>query len=81
VLKMNLNDYVIGPLGRFYNYPNNLSALQYINFQSELLVEKQLNIIKDNILALSINNELNKPIVTFYSNNSLILTCELDYSL
>lgn len=81
VLTMNLTDYVIGPLGRFYNYPNNLTAFQYINFQSELIVQKELDIMKENIVAVSINNELNKPIVTFYSNSSLILTCELDYSL
>ena len=36
VLNMNLTEYVVGPLGRFFDYPNNLSALQYINYHSEL---------------------------------------------
>lgn len=46
VLNLNLTDYVIGPLGRFYEYPNNLSAFQYINFRSELNVERELAVVK-----------------------------------
>lgn len=42
VLKVNLSDYVVGPLGRFYNYPNNLSAFQYINYLNEADMGKSL---------------------------------------
>lgn len=36
ILSINLSDYVIGPLGKFYNYPNSYSAFQYINYFTEI---------------------------------------------
>lgn len=46
VLTLNLTNYVSGPLGRFYNYPNHLSVFQYVNYETEISVEEQLKLVK-----------------------------------
>ena len=77
---MHLTNYVTGPLGRFYNYPNQISAFQYINHQHKLSLTGQLTPIAENITALLVNNEFSKPLVTFYFDNRTILSCELNFS-
>jgi hypothetical protein len=78
---MKLSDYIIGPLGRFYNYPNKISAFEYINHQHLLSVGNKLSSIKEKIVAFSTNNELSRPILNFYFDNCTLLKCELDYNL
>jgi len=43
---MKLSDYIIGPLGRFYNYPNKISAFEYINHQHVLNIGNKLSAVK-----------------------------------
>jgi hypothetical protein len=78
---MHLSSYIIGPLGRFYNFPNRISAFQYINHEHILSLGGRLADAADKITTLSINNEFSKPILNFYFRNRSILSCELDYSL
>ena len=76
---MHIEEYVRGPLGRFYNFPDKISAFQYINHQHELDVTSQLSLINESVIGLALNNKLSKPILVFYFNNRTILSCELDY--
>lgn len=74
---MNLSDYIQGPLGKFYNYPNNISAFQYINAYSEIDISAYLK-MSGRPMALSFNNYLNAAIINFYYP-ALANTCELNF--
>lgn len=78
LLSVNLSDYVEGPLGRFYNYPNNISAFQYINEFSEIDLSAFLR-MSGRPLAISFNNYLNAAVINFYYS-PLAKTCELDFN-
>lgn len=79
---MRLSDYIIGPLGRFHNFPSpNISAFQYINHQHILYIGNRLRAVGEKVLAFSVNNELSRPILSFYFGNRALLSCELDYDL
>jgi hypothetical protein len=77
ILVVNLSDYVYGPFGRFYNYPNNISAFQYINEFSEVDLSSFLK-VNHRPLAISFNNYLDAAVINFYYA-SLAKTCELDF--
>jgi hypothetical protein len=78
LLNVNLSDYVEGPLGRFYNYPNNISAFQYINEFSEVDLSYFL-LMFGRPTAISFNNYLNAAVINFYYA-TLAKTCELSFN-
>lgn len=77
LLRVNLSDYIQGPLGKFYNYPNNISAFLYINAYSEIDISGYLK-MSGRPMALSFNNYLNAAIINFYYP-ALANTCELNF--
>jgi hypothetical protein len=77
LLNINLSDYIQGPLGKFYSYPNNISAFQYINEFSEIDISAYLK-MSGRPLSISFNNYLNAAIINFYYS-SLANTCELNF--
>ena len=66
---------MLGPLAHFYNYPNNLSAIQHINYYSEAQVQEQ---VEAGPVALSANNILDDAVLSFYYPSQTTI-CRLHY--
>lgn len=64
-LNLNLSNYIMGPLGKFYTYPNNISAFQYVNYYTEINISDSLKDMKG-VIGLSVNNVISEPLINLY---------------
>lgn len=79
-LNLNLNDYIIGPLGKFYTYSNTISAFQYVNYYTEINISDVLNKENRDPIGLSVNNVISAPLINFYYGY-LTKTCEVYFNI